>query len=263
MSIERSSAAVVWSGLANSLRNVRLKQLEQLEQVEARISYERACRSAQIRDRYEQRAKASQDEQVANALATSVETRAANVAGVDFADRIITVCAVPFESPTRVEFRGEMWTEVFSRAAFHGLETHNRNIPVSAKLTFPAFDHVDSHLVGRVVSADPARSDGLGLDLRISNTPAGDETLELANDGALFPSVGFAAGGAGHRLDRRTMTRRVNRAFLDHVAMVPVPAYTGARVESMRSAEASQRSAHAASEAAIAAWQSYERGLRR
>jgi hypothetical protein len=32
------------------------------------------------------------------------------------------------------------------------------------------------------------------------------------------------------------MTRRINRAFLDHLSMVPIPAYGGARVLGMRDA---------------------------
>jgi phage head maturation protease len=134
---------------------------------------------------------------------------------------------------------------------------------------------------------------GLVVDAKISNTPAGDETLELAHDGALFPSIGFAARGGDHRLDRRTMTRRINRAHLDHLSLVPQPAYDGARVESMRSgtqletsnrlevsilqliddplftwaqqrtAEANQRARHASSEAEIADWQSYSQRLTR
>jgi len=46
--------------------------------------------------------------------------------------------------------------------------------------------------------------------------------------------VGFVARGGDHVLDRRTMTRRINRAFLDHLSMVPTPAYEGARVLAMR-----------------------------
>lgn len=166
-----------------------------------------------------------------------IEERAANLGGVDFADRIISVVAVPYESPTQVEYRGEMWREVFSRSAFNGLRPdapNARTIPVSAVLRVPAFDHKDGQLVGRVINAVPNRPDGLGLELKISKTTAGDETLELAHDKALFPSVGFAARGGDHRLDRHNMTRRVNRAFLHHVAFVHTPAYANAKVLSVR-----------------------------
>lgn len=166
-----------------------------------------------------------------------VEERAATVDRVDFGQRILTVLAVPYEQPAPVEYRGEVWREVFSRAAFHGFDPgkpNARSVPVSAKLTLPALDHVNSKLVGRVTHVHPNRPEGLVLDMRISKIPAGDETLQLADDGALFPSIGFMTRGGDQQLDRRQMSRRVNRAFLDHVSMVPTPAYDGARVLSMR-----------------------------
>jgi hypothetical protein len=168
-----------------------------------------------------------------------VEERAATLSNVDFGERILTVVAVPYEQPTPVEFRGEMWREVFTRSAFNGFDPAKRRVPVSAVLQAPVgagrpTDHGGGHLVGKVTATGPDRPDGLVLDMRISNTAAGDEALQLASDDALSPSVGFATRGGDHLLDRRTMTRRINRAFLDHVSLVPVPAYTGARVLAMR-----------------------------
>jgi phage head maturation protease len=169
------------------------------------------------------------------AAPTPIEERAARLANVDFGERILTLVAVPYEQPTPVEYRGEVWREVFSRTAFNGFDpTRHRRIPVSAVLRAPAFDHNDGHLVGKVTSVYPERTEGLVLDVRISSTPAGDETLQLAHDDALSPSVGFVARGGDHVLERRTMTRRINRAFLDHLSMVPTPAYEGARVLGMR-----------------------------
>lgn len=168
--------------------------------------------------------------------AMPVEERAAKIDNVNVAERILTVIAVPFEQPTQVPYRGEVWEEVFTRAAFHGFEPSKRRVPVSAVLRAPAFDHNNGHLVGKVVGVYPERQDGLILDMRIAATPAGDETLELSSNDVLSPSVGFAVRGADQQLDRRAMKRRVNRAFLDHVSMVPTPAYPGARVLSMRDA---------------------------
>ena len=166
----------------------------------------------------------------------AVEARAANVDRVDFAERIITVIAVPYEQSTQVEYRGETWNEVFSRSAFNGLETRQRSIPVSAVLRAPSFDHAGGHLVGKVKEAFPGHAEGLLLNTRISKTPAGDEMLQLTADGALSPSVGFMTRGSDHQLDRRAMTRRINRAFLDHLSFVPQPAYAGAKVLGIRDA---------------------------
>lgn len=176
-----------------------------------------------------------------------VEERAATVTGVDFPQRIITVLAVPYEDPTPIMYRGEVWQEVFSRAAFGNLvdlqaaSRRTRYIPVSAKLDFPWTDHEGSHLIGRVDRVVGERAEGLVLDLKISDTQVGNEALALANDQALHPSVGFSARMSDIASDRYRKTRRVNRAFLDHMTMVPVPAYAGAKVLSMRASNVSER----------------------
>lgn len=170
---------------------------------------------------------------------SQVETRSAGVQidNVDFAQRIITVLAVPYEHPTQVPFRQEMWTEVFSRSAFNGIESQTRKIPATTSLSIPAPDHVGARLVGRVLSSDPYRDAGLISEVKISRTAVGDETLELASDEALFPSIGFMIKNPrfDQELDQYTKTRRVNRAFLDHLAFVGQPAYEGAKVLAMRS----------------------------
>lgn len=167
-----------------------------------------------------------------------VVERAATLADVNPSQRIISILAVPYEDPTPVLYDGERWTEVVSRSAFNGFNPSApkaRSVPVSAVLKAPAYSHEDAHLVGRVISADTNHPDGLLLDTKISKTPVGDEVLTLANDGALHPSIGFVSQvGSDTEADRSTMTRRVNRAFLDHLTYVPTPAYDGARVLGLR-----------------------------
>jgi phage head maturation protease len=156
---------------------------------------------------------------------------------VNTAQRVITILAVPYEQPTKVEYRGELWREVFSRGSFNGFDPaapNARSVPVSAVLKAPAYSHEGAALVGRVISADTSHPDGLLLDTKIAKTPAGDEMLTLANDGCLHPSIGYVSKDADTQSDRRTMTRRVNRAFLDHLTYVPTPAYDGARVLGVR-----------------------------
>lgn len=166
-----------------------------------------------------------------------VEHRAANLEHVDFKERTITVIAVPYEQPAPVLYRGQVWDEVFSRSAFDGIETAQRRIPVTAVLNSPSrtHDHSGGFLIGKVGEAFPEREDGLVLTTRISKTKHGDDTLELAADGALSPSIGYAARPSDQVLDKQTMTRRVNRAFLDHLAFVAQPAFEGAQVLSVRS----------------------------
>lgn len=170
------------------------------------------------------------------AVAT-IETRsAATVGGVDFGERIITVIAVPYEQPTPVPYQREVWNEVFSRSAFNGIETRQKRVPATACFNLRAEDHEGARVVGRAQAFFPSRDEGLVTDLKISRTPAGDEVLALADDGAMDVSVGFAVKNRLDQiLDRPTRTRRINRAFLDHIAFVAQPAYTGAKVLAMRS----------------------------
>lgn len=157
-----------------------------------------------------------------------VETRTANVDNVDLDQRIITVIAVPYEQETEIMYRQEIWKEVFTRTAFNGLDPETRRIPVNR-------EHNPEHLVGKVIETHPDHNDGLITDVKISHTDRGDETLELARDGVLSASAGFMVKRpADQSLDRRSMTRRIRRAFLDHVALVGAPAYEGAKVLAFR-----------------------------
>lgn len=172
-----------------------------------------------------------------------VEMRSAGVAidDVDFKERVITVVAVPYESPAMVEYRHAVWQEVFSRSAFNGIEKRQKSvIPASSQLDTVggSHNHTGARLIGKVVNAYPDSEPGLITDIKVSKTEAGDETLQLAADHVLHPSVGFRLNNP-HRdqtLDRNTMTRRINRAFLDHLAFVGVPAYPEAKVLAVRGA---------------------------
>ena len=71
-------------------------------------------------------------------------------------------------------------------------------------------------------------------DVRVAKTPLGDETLALADEDCLSGSIGFSIVGNGQHLERRTMTRRITSAYLDHLAFVESPTYADARVLSVR-----------------------------
>lgn len=167
------------------------------------------------------------------APAAPVEFRQSNVAGVNFAQRIIELIAVPYEESALVEFRGEMWNEMFSRGAFDGIEKRPNRVRANR-------DHDRQRTVGKVVNFWPSRNEGLVAGVRIAQTPLGDETLALADEDCLGASVGFAARGRDQEFDRANKVRRIKRAFLDHLAFVPDPAYSGAGVLSVRSAGATE-----------------------
>lgn len=157
-----------------------------------------------------------------------IEFRDSAVAGVNFAQRIIEVVVMPYDETAIVEYRGELWNETHLRGAYDGIEKRPGRVRGNR-------DHDDKRLVGKAVKFFPSRAEGLVANVRISQTPLGDETLALANDDVLGVSAGFAARGRDQEFDRRTMTRRIRKAFLDHIAFVPSPAYRGAGVLAVRS----------------------------
>jgi HK97 family phage prohead protease len=158
-----------------------------------------------------------------------VEFRSSSVASVNWAKRIIEVIAVPYDEEAFVEYRGEMWAESFAPGSFDGLEKRPNRVKGNR-------DHDKTRTVGRAVAFYPSRAEGLVGEVRVSQTPLGDETLALADDEVLGASLGFAVRGRDQVLERRSMKRRIVRAFVDHVAFVPDPAYTGATVLAVRSA---------------------------
>lgn len=154
-----------------------------------------------------------------------IEERSAEFATVNFAKRIVEVVAVPYEEEAQVMYRGAVWREVFTRGAFDGLEKRPGRVRANR-------EHDANKVVGKVVAAHPSRLEGLVTEIRISQTPLGDETLQLAADDCLSASVGFACGGAGQTL--LNGVRRIKQAFLDHVAFVQSPAYVSADVLAVR-----------------------------
>ncbi|WP_145013419.1 HK97 family phage prohead protease [Mycobacterium marseillense] len=161
----------------------------------------------------------------------------AEVLGVDWADRIIRVIVVPYETPAMVEHpkgSGEVWEETFSRTAFQ--RTLQGVNPETVRVNR---DHDKTRTVGKVTRLDPHDQRGLIADIRIAKTLLGDETLALADDDCLSASIGAINRVSGVAVDRYHRTRRVNEAYLDHIALVESPAYAGAQVLSVRSRSSS------------------------
>ena len=154
----------------------------------------------------------------------------ASLKDVDVKQRLITVLAVPWEQEAEIIWRGEPWKEVFTRGAFNGLEDHAGRVRVNRQ-------HTRGMTVGKAVQFDTQDPQGLVARIRIAKTDLGDETLALAEEDMIGPSVGFVVKNhADVVLRRQSMLRRVNRAFLDHISLVESPAYEGAKVLSVREA---------------------------
>lgn len=161
-------------------------------------------------------------------LTREVEIRTAKTLDVRFPDRIITIVAVPYDEETMVYHRGRWVVESVAPGTFNGIERRANRVKVNR-------EHDVDRTIGRAHAFHPSRSEGLVSDLRISRTPAGDEALELAADGALDASVAFRPMPDGETYTERGAKRRITRAFLEHVALTGDPAYEGAQVVSVRS----------------------------
>lgn len=160
--------------------------------------------------------------------ASPVEFRSVTDMEVRFAERTIELLLMPYDFEAAVMVHGRPVLESLAPGAFTGVEKRANRVKVNR-------DHDLARTVGRAFALHPSRAEGLVGELRIARTPLGDETLGLAEDDALEASVGFAVMPGGEKWTDGRSRRRVSRAFLDHVAMVPEGAYEG-RVLAVRSA---------------------------
>ena len=162
-----------------------------------------------------------------------LEFRAATVTATSYPNRTIDLVVMPYETETVVEYGGRMVREVVARGAFDGIQ----NRPDRVKLNR---DHDVTRTCGHAVKFYPSHEDGLVAEVKVSRTELGNETLELAADGDLGASAGFLPllrrdGGFEEEWPERNL-RRLNKVWLGHIAMTPIPAYEDAKVLAVRSA---------------------------
>jgi len=139
---------------------------------------------------------------------------------------------VPWNVEAKVLDQGRLVTEVFERGAL--VDADPARVPLTA--THPR--DAGTLPIGVTVELDE-RDDAAWGAWRVSDTLLGNEVLALARDGVpLGLSIGFmeVPGGSSWSPDRSRVTR--TRAALDHIAVVRVPAYTGAGVAGVREATA-------------------------
>lgn len=161
-----------------------------------------------------------------------LEMRAAETVDVKPAERLVTILAVPYDTPTPIYRQGEWITETVAPTAFHGVEHRTRQVKVNR-------GHDLERSTGIARKLDPYDKRGLIATLRISPTPLGDETLALCEDGVLDASVGFAPiPPDGEVWTQHRQARRIDRAHLGHIALVPNPAYNVAQVLDVRASAA-------------------------
>ena len=119
-----------------------------------------------------------------------------------------------------------MIREIITRGAFDGIQRRVNRIKVNR-------DHDERRIVGRAVAIHPDREEGLVAELKISSTELGEETLTLADDGVLDASAGYLPLPGGEKWLTRSSVR-ILKGWLGHIALVPEPAYEGARVLAVR-----------------------------
>jgi phage head maturation protease len=160
---------------------------------------------------------------------------------VRWRDRIIEMVAMPYDRDADVVVRGRFVTESCAPGAFGAVERRARRVRVNR-------DHDVKRTVGKVLALHPSRAEGLVAEVRIADSTEHwslpDETLALAADGILEPSVSFAVMPRGEEWSLDRKRRRLTRLFLDHLAMVPEAAYgeVGGQVLAVREHEARRES---------------------
>jgi HK97 family phage prohead protease len=148
---------------------------------------------------------------------------------VRWKERLIDLIVIPYNDPAVVLDRrsNRMVTEQIDPGAFDGVERRANRVKVNRA-------HDVESVIGRALALHPGDQRGLRAELRISRTVAGDEALELAADGALDASAGFAPMPGGEQWDRDRKSRRITRAYLGHIALTGDPAYDNAQVLAVR-----------------------------
>lgn len=158
----------------------------------------------------------------------TIEFRSVTEMGVRWPDRTIDMVVMPYNVEAQVVVHGRGVVESCAPGAFDGCERRANRVKVNR-------DHDPHRTVGRAATLHPSNVEGLVAELRIAQTPLGDETLALADDLSLEASVGFAVMPGGETWLEQRARRRLTRCFLDHVALVPEGAYEG-RTLAVRSA---------------------------
>jgi phage head maturation protease len=156
-----------------------------------------------------------------------LELRSAPTLDVHEHRRVIEVLAAPLNDEAAVIIGGRVVGERFARGCFAGDEHRVDRVKANR-------DHSPERTVGKAVRIDPYSALGCVAELRIAKTLLGDETLALAEDKVLDCSVGFRVKPGGETWDAQRTRRQVTKGELDHIALVPDPAYTAANILSVR-----------------------------
>jgi len=170
-----------------------------------------------------------EDSEVAPVQFGGTHFRSASIEDVAFGKREITLIAVPYNVEAAVpDWRPRATHEKFMPGSFDGIESRTKNITLNR-------DHKPERVIGGARSFNTRDAKGLIATFKVSNTPLGDESLQLAADGVLHASIEFKARTQDTAIKNGVMT--FYRAFLEHLGLTPIPAYEGADIISVRTGE--------------------------
>lgn len=160
---------------------------------------------------------------------SDLHIRAAAIDDVAFGKREITLIAVPYNEEAVVpDWRPEAERETFMPGSFDGIESRTKQITLNR-------DHSRERVIGSARAFDTKNERGLIATFKVSKTPLGDESLQLAADGVLRASIQFSA--RSQDMVAKDGVMRFYRAFVGHVALTPEPAYAGAEVVNVRTGD--------------------------
>jgi HK97 family phage prohead protease len=171
--------------------------------------------------------------EMSRACVRRIEHRSAAAVDVHPAKRELDLLIAPAERPTTIYDRGRSYTEVFSHGAFAGAEQSPERVKVNR-------DHIRERIVGRAIRLDPWAEAGLEGTVKLAKVHEADEAFALIADDLLSVSAGFVIPRGGDEWHGRDH-KRVNRAALDHVALVVEPAYQAAQVMAVRGGSSAPR----------------------
>jgi HK97 family phage prohead protease len=157
-----------------------------------------------------------------------IELRTVTFSEINHPERIIDLIAVPYNEWAAVQLEDRMIQESFAPGAFGAVRNRADRARFQVNI-----EHDPERWVGRVVGLEPDHPDGLRAELRIRRTPEGDQVLVDAEDGMYAASVGFGVYPRDQEWVAKDR-RRITKAYLDHIALTPTPAYAGAGVISVR-----------------------------
>lgn len=142
-------------------------------------------------------------------------------------ERVVSGLAVPFDEENLIRTFTGSFTEVVRPGAFSRTVQERGH-----KVKFLWSHRTERMPIGRAVHLEE-RDDGLYAEFRVSQTPSGDEVLELIRDGTVDGlSMGFSIVREKWSKDRKF--RELLEVKLHEISATAFPAYQGAKVLAVR-----------------------------